>query len=173
MHNRKFIYPKTQPPGPFLIMGTIITAILFTGIISCSKEKNTYSNSYGKNTTFHTIKVQPYKNGVIDNNTGFQLQANESKQIYYNNTRGKNAGLTYGAANQPADSFLVTFDNLWSIVHYKPTLVGNSSKRYLYSSRRNLYNDSSYVTVLSKDTKYSNHWEFTYTFTEQDYLDAQ
>ena len=154
-------------------MKKILASMFFTGIISCTKEETTLSNSFAKNNTNHTIKVQPFYNGIVNTTMTFELQGKESKKIYYNNTRGKNIGLTYGGINQPMDSFIVTFDNLYSIVHYKPPLIGNNPKRYLYNSKRNLYNDTSYVTVLENKTKYSNSWEFTYTFTEQDYLDAK
>jgi hypothetical protein len=142
-------------------------------IVSCTKEQTTLSDTFAKNTTSHNIQIRLFKNGAIDNNVSFNLQPNETKKIYYNNTRGIGNGVTYGRINQPADSFIVTFDNLYSIAHYKPTLIGNSTKKYLYSSKRNLYNDSSYMAALTNSTKYSRKWEFTYIFVEQDYIDAR
>ena len=71
------------------------------------------------------------------------------------------------------DSFVVTFDNVYSIVHYKPTLIGSNPKRYLYSSKRNIYNDSSYAINIRSETGQEKFVDFTYTFTNQDYLDAK
>lgn len=140
---------------------------------SCIKEENTFSDTYFKNSSSHVISVNPYSNGSVNNQFAFSLSINEEKEVYHNNTRGLGKGLSYGRINQPMDSFLVTFDNLYSIVHYKPPLIGTNTKRYLYSSKRNIYNDSSYTANLLKDEKYQRSWKFIYTFTEQDYLDAK
>ncbi|MEQ1799580.1 MAG: hypothetical protein ABL872_16615, partial [Lacibacter sp.] len=89
------------------------------------------------------------------------------------NNRGIGNGLTYGGYNQPLDSFVVVYENIYYISHYKPTLVGGNSKKYLYTSKRNIYNDSSYVPNLIIDSKHQRSWDFKYSFFEQDYLDAK
>lgn len=142
-------------------------------LASCSKEKNTISNTDFVNSTLHNINVKAYKNGIIQTDGSFILNANETKQVFNLNNRGIGSGLTFGGYYQPMDSFVVTFDNTYSISHYKPNLIGTNLKKYLYSSKRNIYNDSSYVPNLLKDSKYRREWDFKYTFVEQDYLDAR
>lgn len=147
--------------------------ILFLFFLSCKKEKNTFSDSFIKNNTSHTIKITPYVNGTINMNSTVEIQANEIKKVYYNNTRGLGKGVSYSRINQPMDSFVVTFDNMYSIVHYKSNLIGNRIKHYLYFSKRNLFNDSSYLSTIVRETKNQRSWEFIYTFVEKDFLDAQ
>lgn len=147
-----------------------IFIILLTG---CIKESNTISTTYFINTTQHKIEVNAYLNGYVQTNSSFVLNANESKMIFNFNYRGIGSGVSYGYINHPMDSFTVKFDDLYSISHYKPNLIGTSLIKYLYDSKRNLYNDSSYVSDITKDSKYRREWDFKYTFTEQDFLDVR
>lgn len=147
--------------------------LLCAFIVGCIKEKITISNTQFENTTSHVIKVDGYRNGQIQSESSFVLNANESKQVFHLNNRGIGSGLTFGGYNQPLDSFVVVFDNSYRISHYKPTLIGTNTKRYLYSSKRNIYNDSSYIPNLVSDKKYKREWDFKYAFIEQDYLDAK
>jgi|KBSSwiS6_1023812.scaffolds.fasta_scaffold00415_2 hypothetical protein len=142
-------------------------------LLGCVKDKITISNTQFENTTSHSVKVDGYKNGLIQTESSFVLNANESKQVFHLNNGGIGSGLTFGGYNQPLDSFVVIFDNTYRISHYKPNLIGTNNKRYLYSSKRNIYNDSSYVRNLLVDKKYKREWDFKYTFIEQDYLDAR
>jgi hypothetical protein len=148
-------------------------AIILAVLTGCIKEKSTVSNTNFINSTLHNINVKAYKNGSIQTDGSFTLNANETKQIFNLNNRGIGSGLTFGGFYQPIDSFVITFDNFYSISHYKPNLIGNSFKKYLYTSKRNIYNDSSYVPNLITDSKYRREWDFKYTFIEQDYLDAK
>ncbi len=147
----------------------IVVLILLS---SCIKESSTVSYTIFINSTSHNISVHGFKNGIIQSESSFSLNANETKNVFTLDNRGIGNGLTFGGFNQPIDSFIVTFDNIFEIAHYKPTLVGTRPKKYLYTSRRNIYNDSSYVANLIKDEKLMRNWDFKYTIIEQDFLDA-
>src|SRR5215204_3421388 len=122
-------------------------------LLSCNKEKNTTSDTLFINSTPHVIKVSAYIGGMIDQKLSFELEPNEISKVYHNNTRGINNGISYGYGNMPIDSFVATFDNAFSIAHYKPNMTGNNPKRYLYESKRNIYNDSSYTLTVKKETE--------------------
>jgi hypothetical protein len=153
-------------------MKYLVPVCLFC-LLSCNKEENTISETFFTNSTQYTVKVNAYVGGVVYNDESFELEASEKRKVAYVNMRGISKGASYGRINQPIDSFVVTFDNVFSIVHYKPTLVGINPKRYLYESRRNIYNDTSYTLTVKKQTDTEKNVEFDYVFTEQDYLDAK
>lgn len=140
---------------------------------ACTKEKKTYSTTIARNTTAHSILVIPYLNGNIFTSDSFSLNSNSEKEVLSIGDGGIGSGTSYAKANQYVDSFVVIFDKTFSIVHYKPTVIGLNPKRYLFSSKRNLYNDTSYLAVITSDDSGVRNWKFTYTFTEQDYLDAK
>jgi hypothetical protein len=152
-----------------------IAVLLITFFISsCIKEKSTYSTTIAVNSTNHYILITPFANGVISNKDSFSLDPNVSKNIYESYYRGIGSGVTYGYDIPYTDSIIVTFDNRYKMVHYNhilPTML--NTKHYLFLSKRNLYNDSSYNRVLLSETSSNKDWRFTYTFTEQDYLDAK
>jgi hypothetical protein len=151
----------------------LIAMILLPGFVSCIKEKSTVSNTVFANTTPYAIQVNAYTGGQVQPGSTFSLAANETKQVFSIRDGGIGNGTTFGYIHFPVDSFVVVFDTAHSIAHYKPALTGNNPKRYLYSSKRNIYNDSSYAVNILSDTKYKREWGFKYTFTEQDYLDAR
>lgn len=143
--------------------------LLITLLSGCIKEQSSQSDTYFVNATSHLIRVNSY--GAL--NKSFEITPGQTKNVLSQNAKVLNNGISYGYISQPVDSFIVVFDMHDSIVHYKSYLVGNNPKRYLYSSRRNIYNDSSYIKTLVSESKNFRGWSFTYTFTEQDYLDAQ
>lgn len=154
-------------------MKIFFLAVLLFFFSSCTKDGVTLSYTNFINSTNHSINVRAYLGGLIQNQSSFILNPNETKQVFDLNNRGVGNGVSFGVYSHPLDSFVVTFDNTYNISHYKPTLIGMSIKKYLYSSKRNIYNDSSYIPNLLKDTKYRREWDFKYTFVEQDYLDAK
>ena len=142
-------------------------------MISCNKERNTTSDTFFINSTQHVVKVNAYVKGVVDSKISFELASNETKKVYHVNTRGINHGISYGYINMPVDSFVVSFDNTYSIVHYKSNLISTNPKRYMFDSKRNIYNDSSYALSVKNETEIERDVEFSYVFTDQDYIDAQ
>jgi len=150
-----------------------IAILVLLSFAGCIKEKSTVSNTIFTNSTSHAIAVNAYAGGQIQSASSFSLSANETKQVFSIRNGGIGIGCSFGYYNFPVDSFLVFFDSSYSIAHYKFTLIGNKPKRYLYSSKRNIYNDSSYVAHLVYDAKFKREWDLNYTFIEQDYLDAR
>jgi len=151
----------------------ILVALLVLFLAACNKEENTFTDTYFTNATQHTIKVTVFMGAATVQSMSFGLGPNEKKKVYYNNTRGLGRGVSYGYINSPMDSIVVAFDTTHTITHYKANLIGSNPKHYLYESDRNIYNDKSYAMTVTKSTDTQKSVEFLYTFTEQDYLDAQ
>lgn len=147
-----------------------IIGLLF--FASCNKDSVTISNTIFINNTSHSISVFGYNNGLLNQESSFDLNANDIKTVFTLNNRGIGEGLSFGEYFRPVDSFVVIFDNSFKITHYKPTLIGNNPKNYLFGSNRNIYNDSNYTNSIIIDKKFRREWNFEYTFIEQDFLDA-
>jgi len=146
------------------------TLVLFC--ISCT-ESSTDSFTFIQNNSNHTINIYAYKNGAITPDKSFTIAPSEKIQIDHTSNGGTGgSGISYSMFIGGQDSILVTFDNLNTIVHYKETLIGNSTKFYPYNSPRNLYNPVNYTRTIMMNNSHSTIYNFLYTFTEQDFIDA-
>ena len=151
----------------------ISLACLILFISACIKETSTYSTTIAINSTTHKIKLIPFSQGTQNSVYSFELFQHSEREIYSYENGGKGKGATYGSLLQFNDSIKVIFDDTISMTHYKPKPIGTNLKSYPYKSKRNFFNDSSYIGIISSETSGTRNWSFTYTFTEQDYLDAK
>lgn len=145
--------------------------ILFTS--SCIKETSTHSTTIVNNASTHNIKLIPYSQGIENSAYSVELTKHEERIVNNIENGGKGKGTTYGNLLELNDSIKVFFDDTISITHYKLKVVGANPKSYSYMSKRNFFNDSSYIGIITSETSGTRNWKFTYTFTEQDYLDAK
>jgi hypothetical protein len=157
------------------IIGLFIFSVL---IVRCNKEDTTVYKATLVNQTSHTILIEPYKNGVVRQGDIIRLNHNSSFQIAHGAERGLIEvpffHCEYFEINQQ-DSIVVVFDTIHKIIHYNYLLPSQKySKHYLIQSNRNLNNrEGSYVFNSEKKSKHNRYNTHTYTFTEQDYLDAK
>jgi len=100
-----------------------------------------------------------------------KLKNNELLKFEQGSTMGKGNGinLAFFADGNPVT---VVFNSEDTIKHYNDTLnhVGNY---YNIKSERCFYNPKSYTKQIEPIGKHSNDVKLYYTFTQQDYLDAQ
>ena len=91
------------------------------------------------------------------------------------NEKGKGSGFSYPLYLAIYDSVLVAFDDSIKAIHYSyaTTNKGNNSKAIKYDSSRSIYNESNYIRKITQEDKRSISNEYTFTFTNQDYLDAK
>lgn len=145
--------------------------IVFVG---CTKERSTNYVATLYNGTSHNIEIKPYYGGVSPANKKINLGPLESLEIANGSRRGigENAGFSSNVLGSP-DSMIVIFNNTFSITHYTVTPTAFSNKYYLYTSLRNIENFKSYEYTILKDSKHERGVSYKYTFTNQDYLDAQ
>jgi len=66
----------------------------------------------------------------------------------------------------------VMFNFTDTIIHYRDTLK-HKNPYYKESNYRNFYNPLSYKKEIINESKFSRNVTLKYTFTQQDYLDAQ
>lgn len=151
----------------FIFIGCILVCY------SCIKEKQTFSYLKPYNNTGHTITIIPYSNGVKNESQKKILSPDSVAELEYNFTRGiTSVPIIFFNYIRNVDSIHVLFDNQYQITHL---LVNASSslKSYPLSSQRNFGNKNSYQDEKTVDKKLTRTWEVKYTFTQQDYLDAQ
>jgi len=147
---------------------TIITFIISLSGSSCIiRDGYTVSSFIITNQTKVLIKIFP----SISMTDTLHLKSNESLNFKRGQEMGKGNGinLAFFADGNPVT---VIFNNEDTIKHYNDTLnhVGNY---YNIKSERCFYNPKSYTKQIEPIGKQSNDVKLYYTFTEQDYLDAQ
>ncbi len=146
----------------------IFLSIVFT---SCIKESMTESSNYFFNSSDHMINVQAFRDGQVLDVSSFTLNGNSEKLVFQTINGGIGEGICFCGGG--SDSIVVTFDSLYSITHYTSNFSGSNPNSYSFNSKRNIYNGSNYLTILKDVSKFRREWEFKYTFTEQDYIDAR
>jgi hypothetical protein len=154
-------------------MARILISILVVCLLSgCEIEDTTNYVATIKNNTTHNIEIRPYFAGVSPTEKRINLGYGETFEVGNGTDRGKgSAGFSFkfGAP----DSMVVIFDGTFSISHYVNTPVNLANRHYLYNSTRNLMNYKSYDYKIIDDSKHEMDVTYTYSFLEQDFLDAQ
>lgn len=167
MINSSKIYKMTKAK---LIL--IITVHLFI-LVGCVKDYKSSTQTKLINTTNHTIKITPYLNGVIDIGMQQELMPNETKIVYEANPWGKTIEPCWGVFLRPDDSVIVIYDNTYKMKHNRFNDTTTCDNCYIESNNRNLTNPNNYTPTIIKEEKEYLDGYYTYTFTEQDYLDAK
>lgn len=147
--------------------------LLILCMFSCTKEKVGHTKTFIKNTTSHTIKLLSYYGATLDVNNTKIIPPSSTIEAYTANVHGKTIDPCFGTLLQPYDSVLVTYDDTVKISHIKFNLPYNGTHRILFQSNRSISNPGSYIKEITNETSYSLEGKFTYTFVEQDYLDAK
>lgn len=139
----------------------------------CIKENVGHTTSFINNTTAHTIKLLPYYGATLDNANIKIINPNSTLQVYASNVRGKTIEPCFGTLLAPYDSVLVTFDDIVKIPHIKFNLTYTGNHKVLFNTNRSISNANNWARLITNETKNSLEGNFTYVFSEQDYLDAK
>lgn len=146
-------------------------------IYSCGKgdiDGSTLSDAFLENKSSHNIEIRPYWGGSVNQNMEIFLHPGDSKQIAHDFVTGKlSLGSGFFSEYFIADSFEIIYDNIYSVSHYYDTPALKPIKYCLFNSPRNIVTIGNWQGKVVKESKYSQHNVYTYTFTEQDYLDAK
>lgn len=126
-----------------------------------------YSETLITNNSTHAIELIPYKDGVELTQQAISCNTSETKKIY-----GDGGVSLFDTLD--ADSIYVVFDNAYKNVHYshESSKTSNNPDVIKVTDVRSLFNVDSYIHRIKEQTKCASGNEYTYTFTEQDYLDA-
>ena len=152
-----------------------ISILVLNGCIRTTEEITNYTATVVNNTS-HIVIFKPYAFGSVRQDKQFTLAPGSSLEIANGFMRGitvlgSGFGSDYLAGS---DSIEIVFDNIYKMTHYGSALpTPLSGKHYLYTSNRNILNKNSYFAKQEGENKYSVTYSYTYTFTEQDYLDAK
>ncbi len=147
-----------------------VFCVLFFG---CSKEKIGHTETFINNTTAHTIKIMPFNGSTLDLNNLKVIPASTTIEIYSANVRGKTIDPCFGVLLQPYDSILIVYDDSIKIPHIKFNQTYSGNHKILFESNRSISNIKNYQKEITDESKNTIRGKFTYTFVEQDYLDAR
>jgi hypothetical protein len=151
----------------------IILTMLFCS--ACIKDYSSLTSSFIKNDTGHLILIEPYFNGLVDNNYTVELYPNEEKQLLKNVVvKGKSLGNAYGTYLQPFDSIIIHFDNTKFSIHTKFNSTDTLGSEVIkFNNNRSISNEKNWTKTITAEDKHTLNGFYTFTFTEQDYLDAK
>lgn len=145
--------------------------MLFIGCVTKDYKSNT--KTYFHNITSHKIEVLPYLDGMVSNADYKQINPYEHKMVLEMNVYGRTLSPDFGTLLQPYDSVVVVFDDSIQSTHLKFNTSIQTGHYIFYDSLRAISNPNNYIkTVEYEHEKYLVGY-FTYTFSEQDYLDAK
>lgn len=152
---------------------------LILNLNSCiNKEYNVNYNVFFCNQSGKNLSIEYYKNGIININQSIKnIKNNECRNVFSIVSRGSSP--TYGSEIIDNDSAVIIFDDGRKLTHYGYFQKnGPNPKAYPNNHNRNIFGDGTgykdnWVYTLVSETKNSKSEEMKYTFTEQDYLDAQ
>lgn len=116
----------------------------------------------------------PYLNGNPLFDQSINMQANTRDSIFKTvSVKGKNLGDPYGVFLMPYDSVIVWLDNNRSSKHLRFVDSSICDRCISITNPRAISNSNNWVKEIQKEEKHFLHGSFTYTFTEQDYLNAK
>ena len=154
--------------------------ILLIAIIllaSCRKESSYSTTNYICNESNHSIKINYYKDGVIQNNLAINAIVNSSCHIVYqSNGFGKGAASNYLNSTIDMDSSIILFDDNEYAVHYSYNKTGLNPKAIIFGNPRNIFGGSSvggWTNRTISETKNHIDTELKFIITEKDYLNAK
>ena len=154
-------------------MKKLISFCLLGIFISCKKEEVGHTSSFIKNTTSHKIMLLPFNGAILDNASIKVINPNTTLEVYNKSVRGKTIEPSFGTLLQPYDSVVVSYDDTIKIPHIKFNTVYSGNHKVLFTTSRSISNQNNWTKLITKETRYSLEGNFTYTFIEQDYLDAK
>jgi hypothetical protein len=130
--------------------------LLLSGCNFCKPQIET--NRYIENLSNHNLKIEKYQNGNIDTSIivdkGAKINIDSIPEFLL------------------CDSMIVIYDYSKKKTHYFNDSLTNNHNAYLINNPRNMINISNYEkNELSE--KCLSITNLTFTFTEQDYIDAQ
>lgn len=131
------------------------------------------SSSFIMNSTIHYVEIFVYRNGVPEDvlwqiAPGDTLCLADQMSVY-----GKSLGSPYGYYLSPFDSVVIWFDSLKSSKHQRFTDTTTCERCIPANSNRAISNPDSWVPTVIYENKHIMDGYFTYTITEQDYLNAR
>lgn len=149
-----------------------IFALFLSGILINSCIVDGHSNIRTKlvNPTNHTIQIIPYNNGNEVLSGIVTIYPQKTTEVAIWRGIGKVNPQNYGYELQYCDSVKLLFENQSKIIYLNSGI--NNQNGIVYSSVRNLINSKNYTKVIEFENAHSITGYFSYTFTEEDYIDA-
>ncbi|HUS03761.1 MAG TPA: hypothetical protein VMY77_18605 [Chitinophagaceae bacterium] len=150
--------------------------LILTGMFlsSCIKEESTTTTGFLLNSTSHNIELRAFRNGINTTSTTVSVPPHSEIKIGERYEHGLVAlGQGFSSEKLDGDSIHVIFDGVYQTTHYLNNPASTAVNHYLYQQPRNVYWINKYEGVVTSQKKHLKAIKYTYTFIEQDYVDAQ
>lgn len=137
-------------------------------MVACGDKPSRIQAFAFNNPTLHSVKITPFKNGNMVAERMLDLKPNSLLVIdTISGPANRDTPPKFYPFFDGFDSVQVYFDNQKLITHLLLPDVTSGNKYYTPTSPRN-FNNPQCSSIIKPEWV----WEITYTFTEQDYLDA-
>jgi len=137
---------------------------------SCIKEERALSELVYVNHSTKKIELKIYRDAIIVDSFFISPNSQNIKESHYARGKYEKATIFYEFLRN-SDSTTIIFNDSFKITHLYDSITINS-KRIGYFSNRSIYGNN-YVESIFEEKKHFIHHKVTFTFTEQDYLDAK
>lgn len=131
------------------------------------------SSSYIVNSTVHEVQILTYREGQVQDALWQIAPGDTARPLDQYGVYGKSLGAPYGYDLQIFDSVVIWFDSLKSSKHQRFTDTIACGRCIPTSSNRSISNRDNWTPTITYENKHFMEGYFTYTITEQDYLNAQ
>ena len=147
-------------------------ALLLSGLLiqSCIVDGHSDIRTKLVDATNHTIQIVPYHNGNEVLSGIVTIDPQKITEVAIWRGIGKVNPQSYSYELQYCDSVKLLFEDQKKIVYLNSGI--NNAKGINYSNVRNIINPNNYIKVIKVETTHSIAGYFSYTFIEQDYIDA-
>jgi len=140
-------------------------------LLACSEE-TTFTVSKLKNETNKQVNIIFYQNNNIASE--YNVGPNDEIIVSDVNNRGKGVGLTFPNLElSNFDSAIITFDYIKKSIHFSQLHRFDSIRVLYFENNRNIFNEANFTRVVTSQTRHRINNEYTYIFSEQDYLNAK
>lgn len=149
-------------------MRKIIILFCIFLFLSCRKESSGKYTSYFNNQSKYEIELVCFKSGKIDQFGTKRILPNQNTELYV--SAGSDGLIAYDIHIAAYDSIIFNLKDV-NIVHYSYILKGDNMKALQYNHPRNIFNKINWSEKVIVNEKHKSVREYTYNFSEQDYLD--
>lgn len=155
-------------------MKYIFLIFVILSFLSCTNNTSYRTRFYLLNNSNKNLRLVNFKDGQPVNEKNISISNNEKILVYTDMGEGKSYLSTSYSNYLLTDSIQVVFSDGKMATHYYINIIGNNTNAIRYPLERNLLNILvNWKKEILLDKEKRTETDYTYTFTNDDYLRAK
>jgi hypothetical protein len=142
-------------------------------MISCSNKLSHKTQSFIINNSGLNLRLEYYRKGKLLSNYTLSIADKEKLLAFTDESVDKWDGESYIAYLQGQDSLIITYADNKKATYYSFNVTGNNNEAILFASKRNVLNLGNWQKDIVLETEKRLETNYTFTFTQEDYLKAK